>query len=93
MMDTYLSLIKVVLILFGIVGTIVLLYRYAGKLKLNLNLKPGQSEYKLSKPASIYLGYKKSISVVEVNEHVLVVGVGDKEMTLLATWEKADKNI
>jgi flagellar biogenesis protein FliO len=91
MMDTYLGLIKVVLILFGIVGAIVLLYRYAGKLKLNL--KPGQSEYKLSKPASIYLGYKKSISVVEVNEHVLVVGVGDKEMTLLATWEKMDKNI
>jgi flagellar biogenesis protein FliO len=91
MMDTYLSLIKVILILFGIVGAIVLLYRYSGKLKLNL--KPGQSEYRLNKPASIYLGYKKSISVVEVNEHVLVVGVGDKEMTLLAKWEKTDKNI
>jgi flagellar biogenesis protein FliO len=91
MMDTYLGLIKVVLILFGIVGAIVLLYRYTGKLKLGL--KQGQSEYKLSKPASIYLGYKKSISVVEVNDHVLVVGVGDKEMTLLATWEKVDKSI
>jgi flagellar biogenesis protein FliO len=93
MMDTYLGLIKVVLILFGIVASMIVLYRYSGKLKLKLNLRPGQSAYKLSKPASIYLGYKKFISVVEVNEHVFVVGVGDKEMTLLAKWEKADKNI
>jgi flagellar biogenesis protein FliO len=89
-MDIYLSIIKVVLILFGIVAGIVLLYRYAGKLKLNL--RPGQSEYKLNKSGSIYLGYKKFISVVEVNEHVFVVGVGDKEMTLLAKWKKADTN-
>jgi flagellar biogenesis protein FliO len=89
-MDIYLSIIKVVLILFGMVAGMVLLYRYAGKLKLNL--RPGQSEYKLSKPGSIYLGYKKFISVVEVNEHVFVVGVGEKEMTLLAKWKKADKN-
>ena len=92
MMDVYLSIAKVILILSGIVAGMVLLYRYAGKLKLKLNLRPGQSEYTLNKPASIYLGYKKFISVVEVNEHVLVVGVGDKEMTLLAKWKKADKN-
>jgi flagellar biogenesis protein FliO len=89
MMDTYLGIIKVILILFGIVGGMVLLFRYAGKLKLNL--RPGQSEYKLNKPASIYLGYKKFISVVEVNEHVFVVGVGEREMTLLAKWEKVEK--
>jgi len=92
-MDTYLSIIKVILILFGIIGGIVLAYRYAGKLKLNLKLKPGQSEYKLNKPASIYLGYKKFISVIEVNEHVFVVGVGEKEMMLLGTWEKAGRDI
>jgi flagellar biogenesis protein FliO len=90
MMDVYLSIIKVILILLGIVAGMLLLYRYAGKLKLNL--RPGQSEYKLNKPGSIYLGYKKFITVVEVNEHVFVVGVGDKEMTLLAKWKKADTN-
>ena len=90
MMDTYLGLVKVIFILLGMVGAIFLLSRYAGKLKLNL--RPGQSEYKLSKPASIYLGYKKFISVVEVNEHVFVVGAGEKEITLLAKWEKAEKN-
>ena len=90
MMDVYLSIIKVILILSGIVAGMLLLYRYAGKLKLNL--RPGQSEYKLNKAGSIYLGYKKFITVVEVNEHVFVVGVGDKEMTLLAKWKKADTN-
>jgi flagellar biogenesis protein FliO len=89
MMDAYINIIKVVFILLGIISGMVLLYRYAGKLKLNL--KPDKSEYNLKKRDSIYLGYKKYVSIVEVNEHVLVIGVGDKELTLLAKWKKADK--
>lgn len=89
-MDTWLNIIKVIFILIGIVSGIVLLYRYAGKLKFNL--KPGKPEYNVKKPVSIYLGYKKYVSVVEVNEHVFVIGVGEKDMTLLAKWKKADKD-
>jgi len=88
-MDTYIAVIKVVFILLGIVSGIALLYRYAGKFKLNL--RPGKSEYNLKKQDSIYLGYKKYVSVVEVNEHVLVIGVGEKDLTLLAKWKKVDK--
>jgi flagellar biogenesis protein FliO len=89
-MDMYISVIKVVFILLGIVSGIALLYRYAGKFKFNL--KPGKSEYNLKKQDSIYLGYKKYVSVVEVNEYVLVIGVGEKDLTLLAKWKKADKS-
>ena len=88
-MDIYINAIKVIFILLGIVSGMALLYRYAGKFKLNL--KPGKSAYNLKKQDSIYLGYKKYVSVVEVNEHVLVIGVGDKDLTLLAKWKKADK--
>ena len=79
-MDAYLSVVKVIFILFGMVAGMVLLYRYAGKFKFNL--KPGGSRYNLKKPDSIYLGYKKYVSVI---------GVGEKEITLLTKWKKADK--
>jgi len=32
--------------------------------------------------------YKKFISVVEIKDYVLVIGAGDKEMSLLAKWKK-----
>jgi flagellar biogenesis protein FliO len=40
---------------------------------------------------TIHLGYKKFISVVEVKDHVLVLGVGEKEMSLLTKWKKEEK--
>jgi flagellar biogenesis protein FliO len=40
---------------------------------------------------TIHLGYKKFISVVEVKDYVLVLGVGEKEMSLLTKWKKEDK--
>lgn len=90
-MDEYLSIIKVIFILLGIVSGIVLLYRYAGKFRLNL--KAEKSGHILKKQDSIYLGYKKYVSIVEVDEYVLVIGVGDKDITLLAKWKKAEKNL
>lgn len=87
MMDTYLSMIKVILILCGMLAGIYLLSRYAGR--LNLRLKPKDSAaYGLKKVDSVYLGYKKFISVVEVKDHVLVIGAGEKEISLLARWRK-----
>ena len=88
MIDIYMGIIKVFLIMLGIIAGIVLLSRYAGKFKI-----PFRSEdqnYGLKKVGSLYLGYKKFVSVIEVKNHVLVIGGGDKELSLLAKWKKED---
>ncbi len=59
----------------------VFLYRLAGKYKFNFMSK-GTSEYGLKKLDTIHLGYKKFISVVEVKDHVLVLGVGERKRCL-----------
>jgi len=91
MMDMYISIIKVFFILLGMISVMILLYRYAGKLKLNL--KPGNTPYGLKKVDTIHLGYKKYVSVLEVKNYVLVIGVGEKEVSLLTQWEKKDSDI
>jgi len=91
MMDIYLNFIKVILVLIGIVAGMILLYRYADKYKFNLKKK--NSEYSFKKHDTLHLGYKKFISVVEIKDYILVVGVGDKEMSLLARWKKEDNKI
>lgn len=88
-METSFQILRVVVVLIGIVAGLVFLYRLAGK--YNVNLKPkGSSQYGLRKADTIHLGYKKFVSVVEVKDHVLVLGVGEKEMCLLARWKKGD---
>lgn len=89
-MDVYTGIVKVVLLMLGIIAAIILLSRYSGKLKFPL--RPQNSQYGLKKVDSLYLGYKKFISVVEVKDYVLVVASGDKEMSLLAKWKKEDKS-
>jgi flagellar biogenesis protein FliO len=89
MIDVYTGIIKAVFIMFGIVAGIVLLSRYAGKLKLPFRSQ--EQNYGLKKVGSLYLGYKKFISVVEVKDRVLVVGGGDKELFLLTEWKQEDK--
>lgn len=88
-MEAYFNIMRVILVLIGIVAGLVFLYRLAGKYKFNL--KPKGSEYGLRKMDTIHLGYKKFISVVEVKDYVLVLGVGEKEMSLLTKWKKEDK--
>jgi len=86
MMDVYLGLIKVFFILLGIIAVLILLYRYADRLKLNMKTK--DTAYGLKKVDTIHLGYKKFVSVLEVKDYVLVIGVGEKEMSLLTRWKK-----
>ncbi|HBA53481.1 MAG TPA: hypothetical protein DCZ04_03240 [Syntrophorhabdus aromaticivorans] len=88
MMEIYLSIIRVVLVLAGIVAGMILLYRYAEKYKLGLKSKG--TAYGLRKMDTIHLGYKKFVSVVEVRDYVLVLGIGEKEMSLLAKWKKEE---
>ena len=86
-METYLNIVKVIFVMAGMIAAIYLLSRYAGK--LNLKFKPKEAAgYGLKKVDTVYLGYKKFISVVEVKDHVLVIGAGEKEISLLARWRK-----
>jgi flagellar biogenesis protein FliO len=88
MIDVYIGIIKVLFIMLGIVAGIVLLSRYARKFKIPFRSE--EQNYGLKKVGSLYLGYKKFVSVIEVRDHVLVIGGGDKELSLLAKWKKED---
>lgn len=90
-MEMYLGIIKVIFIMAGMIAGIYLLSRYATKMNFRLGPK-NSSSYGLKKVDTIYLGYKKFISVVEVKDHVLVIGAGEKEMSLLARWKKQGNN-
>lgn len=89
MIDVYTGIIKMIFILLGIVAGIVFFARYSGKFKLPF--RADEQNYGMKKIGSLYLGYKKFVSVVEINDHVLVIGGGDKEVSLLAKWKKEDK--
>ena len=86
-MDMYLGIIKVIFIMAGMIAGIYLLSRYATKMNFRFGAK-NSSGYGLKKVDTVYLGYKKFISVIEVKDHVLVIGAGEKEMSLLARWKK-----
>jgi flagellar biogenesis protein FliO len=87
MENIYLSTIKMLLVLAAIVAGIIVLYRYSEKMRL----KPPGRSFGLQKGETIHLGYKKFVSVLEVKDHVLVIGVGEKEMSLLASWKKEEE--
>jgi flagellar biogenesis protein FliO len=89
--NVYVELIRVILVLTAIIAGIFVLYRYKDKIKLNL--RPRETPYGLKKVDMIHLGYKKFVSVVEVKGHVLVIGIGEKDLSLLAQWTKEDKEI
>ncbi|HEX2965984.1 MAG TPA: flagellar biosynthetic protein FliO [Syntrophorhabdaceae bacterium] len=88
MIDVYTGIAKIVFIMIGIIAGIILFSRYAAKIKLPFRTE--EQSYNIKKVGSLYMGYKKFISVVEINNHVLVVGGGDKELSLLAKWKKED---
>jgi len=90
MTDIYTGVIKVIFVMIGLAACIIVLARYAGKMKLPGVLRSGGKGGTVKKVDSLYLGYKKFVSVIEVQGHVLVVGSGDKEMFLLAKWKKED---
>jgi flagellar biosynthetic protein FliO len=86
--DLFLSTVRVILVLAGILAAILVLRKYADRLKLPIQAR--RSPYGLRKVDSVSLGYKKFVSVVEVRDRVLVVGVGEKEVNLLCAWEKEE---
>lgn len=78
MENIYLQIIRVILVLTAIVAAMFILRRYGGKLKLNL--KPNNTPYNLRKTDTIHLGYRKFVTVVEVQDRVLVIGMGEKSL-------------
>ncbi len=91
--DLLLGTIRTVLVLLAIVAGILLLYRYSGKLKIGLNMGRKGSEYGLKRVETLSLGYKKFVSVVEVKDRVLVLGIGEKDVTVLAQWKKEEETV
>jgi len=87
-METLFWIFKVFLVLIGLVASIIVLYRYGERLKLKMTPSKATSSYSMKRTGSMYLGYKKQISIIEINEYVFVLAVGEKEMTLLARWKK-----
>ncbi len=83
----YFSVIKMLLIVVALACGVVLFFRYGGRLKMGTM---GKSR-SLNRVETIHLGYRKFVSVLEVRDRVLVVGVGDKELSLLAEWKNEEK--
>jgi flagellar biogenesis protein FliO len=86
MENIYLSAIKMLLVLGAMVFGGLALYRYMGKWRVGQG--SGNRGHGLSRVETIHLGYRKFVSVLEVRNRVLVIGVGEKELALLAQWEK-----
>lgn len=80
------DLLKVIFALLFIVSGLLLLYRYSDKFKLGL--KRPSSPYNLKKLNTIYLGQRKSIAIVEVEDYVLLLGIGEKEIRTLLKWKR-----
>ncbi len=89
MQEMYGDFIKVILVLVGLLGCLGLLYKVMAKYKGNWNSR--SSGYGLRRIETIPLGYKKFISVVEIRDQILVVGVGQDSISLLAQLKKEDE--
>ena len=81
-----LSVIKMLLVVAVIACGILVFLRYGNRLKL----RPDGKRYGLQKVETVHLGYKKFVSVVEIRDRVLVIGVGEKEMSLLTEWRNEE---
>lgn len=89
--EIYVNLIKVILLLLGMLGVMALLYRFLGKQKGLLPFAGRKTGGYVKKLETVHMGNRKFLSVVEVKDHILVIGVGQENMVLLAQWPKAEK--
>lgn len=92
MESIYIAFAKVILVLLAMLGILVVLHRYAGKLKLNLNLGARTGDPVIKKGETIHLGYRKFLSVVEVRDHVFLLAVGQDQVSLVYQWKKEEES-
>lgn len=88
MENIYIAFAKVIFVLLAMLAALVVLQRYAGKFKLNLNIKGRAGDSVIKKGETIHLGYRKFLSVVEVRDHVFLLAVGQDRVSLLYQWKK-----
>lgn len=86
MEEMYGEFLKVIFVLLGLVAALGILYKVMGRYRGNW--RPGGSPYGLKRIETIPLGYKKFLSVVEVKDQILLIGVGQERISLLAKWKK-----
>jgi flagellar biogenesis protein FliO len=86
-----LGTIRMLLVAVGLACAIGLVYRYRDRLQLKL--RPTPRAFGMQKVETLHLGYRKFVTVVEIQDRVLVVGIGDKEITLLSQWRKEEKDL
>ncbi len=84
----YWEFIKVILVLLGLLGCLGILYKTMGKYKGNWS--SNGAGYGLKRIDTIPLGYKKFVSVIEVQGQLLVLGVGQETISLLARLKKEE---
>jgi len=90
MESIYGQIVRVILVLIAIIAAMFALRRYGTKYNFNLNLRQKTTRYGLKKLDTIHMGNRKFITVVEVKNRVLVVGIGEKDITLLTQWTEGE---
>ncbi len=89
MEELYTGILKVVLFLIGTIGLFAVIKNRG--LTFFLGGENKKENGSLKRLDTVHLGYRKFVSVVEVKDRILVLGVTDKEIRLLAKWRKEEK--
>jgi len=85
-METSLYIVKLVMFFVAFFCGALLLYRYRGRVAHNFFAK--NNSMGLKKRDTLYVGYKKYITLVEFEEYLFLVGVGEKDITILHSWKR-----
>lgn len=89
MEELYAGIIKVVLFLLGCLALVVIMKKQG--LKFSQKGERAQENRSIKKLDTVHLGYRKFVSVLEIEGRILVVSVSDKEISLLAKWRKDER--
>jgi flagellar biogenesis protein FliO len=93
MESMYITVVKMLLVIIVFAAAAMLFYRYRDKLPNIAAIGAAHKKtHGLQKVETVHLGYKKFISVLEIKNRTLVVGIGEKEISLLAQWENEENH-
>jgi flagellar biogenesis protein FliO len=91
MESMYVTIVKMLLVIIVFAAVATFFYRYRDKFPNLVLGTPHKKTQGLQKVETVHLGYRKFVSVLEIKNRTLVVGIGDKEISLLAQWENQEK--
>lgn len=87
-MDLSIYILKLLLFLLLFLFVLFLFLRYGKRLKFT-ELKKEKNG--LKRIDTLYLGYKRFLSLVEYENRFFLIGVGDKEISLLDSWTREER--